>query len=41
VNKQTKPKAEPPLDENEAVKLTFYSLGGVVVILIAIYALTL
>jgi hypothetical protein len=41
VNKPNEPKTKPPVDENEAVSLTLYSLGGVVLILLAIYAMTL
>jgi hypothetical protein len=41
MNKPTDPKTKQPLDENEAVSLTLYSLGGVVLILLAIYAMTL
>lgn len=41
MNKPTDPKATPKQDEKEAITLTLYSLGGVFLILVAIYAMTL
>jgi hypothetical protein len=41
MNKPTEPKTKQPADVNEAISLTLYSLGGVVLILIAIYVMTL
>jgi hypothetical protein len=41
VNKTNDRKARTQADEKEAIALTLYSLGGVVMILVAIYFLTL
>ena len=41
MNKTNDRKARTQADEKEALTLTLYSLGGVVMILIAIYFLTL
>ena len=41
VNKPTKPKSNPQSDVNDALTLTLYSLVGVVLILAAIYFMTL
>jgi len=41
VNRPTQPKAKQPSEEKEAITLMFYTLGAVVLILIAIYFMTL
>jgi hypothetical protein len=41
MSKQTKPKRNPQSDVNEALALTLYSLVGVILIVAAIYFLTL
>ena len=41
MNKPADPKAKSQPDETEAITLTLYSLGGVVLILVAIYVMTL
>lgn len=41
MNKQTKPKPNPQSDVNDALTLTLYSLVGVVLIVAAIYFMTL